>query len=105
MSRWTKKKTQLNKEYFDSPEYKNQIANFNNHFNSWTQELENNSPSFSPFNSIIKNNDKGKSLFKSLDTLNCLEIDKTSISESKKHNQLIKLYGSTTEKIIEKQKL
>jgi len=105
VSRWTKKKTQLTKEYFDSPEYKNEIANFIGHFNAWTQELENNSPSFSPFNSIIKNNDNGKSLFKSLDTLNCLEIDKTPISESQKHNQLIKLFGSTTQKVIEKQKL
>lgn len=105
VSRWTKKKTQLTKEYFNSPEYKNEIANFNTHFNSWTKELENNSPSFSPFNSIIKNNDNGISLFKSLDTLNCLEIDKTPISESKKHNQLIKLFGSTIQKVVEKQKL
>ncbi len=104
VSRWTKKKTQLTKTYFNSPEYKNEIANFITHFNKWTQELENNSPSFSPFDSIIKLNDQGKQLFKSLDTLNCLEIDKTPVSESKKHNQLIKLFGSTTQKVIETQK-
>jgi hypothetical protein len=105
ISRWTKKRTQLTKQYFESREYKNEIENFISQFNNWTQELESNSPSFSPFNSIIKLNDKGKQLFKSLDTLNCLEIDKTPISESKKHSQLIKLFGSTTQKVIEKQKL
>lgn len=104
-SRWTKRKTQLTDNYFTSQEYKNEIFNFITHFNSWTQELENNSPSFSPFNSIIKRNDKGRHLFKTLDTLNCLEIDKTPVSESRMHTQLIKLFGSTTQKVIAKQKL
>ena len=104
-SRWTKKKTQLTNKYFTSQEYKNEIFNFITHFNNWTQELENNSPSFSPFNSIIKRNDKGRHLFKTLDTLNCLEIDKTPVSELKMHTQLIKLFGSTTQKVIAKQKL
>jgi hypothetical protein len=105
VSRWTKKKTQLNKDYFDSSEYKNQIVKFNNHFSKWSQELENNKPSFAPFDKIIKNDDKGKQLFKYLDTANCLAIDNAGTSEDKKHHQLIKLFSKSTQKVIQTHKL
>jgi hypothetical protein len=105
VSRWTKKKTQLDKNYFDSSEYKNQILKFNAHFIKWSQELENNKPSFAPFDKIIKNDDKRKNLFKYLDTANCLAIDNAGTSEDKKHHQLLKLFSKSTQKVIETQKL
>jgi len=105
VSRWTKKKTQLDKKYFESSDYKNQIVKFNNHFNNWTQELENNKPSFAPFDKIIKKDDKGKQLFKYLDTVNCLTIDNAGTSEDKKHHQLINLFSKSTQKVIKTHKL
>ncbi len=102
-SRWTKVKTQLTKEYFNSGEYKNEVLKFNKHFINWTSELENNKPSFAPFDTILKNN-KNK-LFKSLDVENCLEIDKVHSNVNKIHNQLVKMFEETTSKVIEKQKL
>ncbi len=105
VSRWTKRKTQLDKKYFESREYKNQIVKFNNHFSKWSQELENNKPSFAPFDKIIKNDDKGKQLFKYLDTENCLAIDIAGTSEDKKHHQLIKLFSKSTQKVIQTHKL
>ena len=103
-SRWTRKKTQLKKSYFDSSEYKNQIEIFNNYFNEWVEELENNKPSFSPYKNIVNRN-KENNLFKAIDISNCQSIDDIEPSENKKHTQLIKLFGQTSGKVIKKQKL
>ena len=80
ISRWTKKKTQLKKSYFNSSEYKNQVVIFNNYFNEWANELENNKPSFSPYKNIL-NRDKERNLFKAIDIFNCEKIDDIRSSE------------------------
>src|SRR5437867_3652835 len=65
VSRWTKSNirlvkkssnSQLDENYFDSAEYKNQIAAFNNYFAEWIKEMENNKPAFSPFDEITWDN-------------------------------------------------
>ena len=101
VSRWTKKKTQLKREYFKGSNYINQIVKFNNRFNEWANELESNKPPFAPFSNVIRKN--GLSLFKSLDISNCQTIDKTELSTVKVHTQLIKLFGQTTEIVIKRQ--
>lgn len=104
VSRWTKKKTSLNKTYFESPEYKNQIKKFNNHFSEWTKELESNAPAFAPFPKILKANKK--EIFKSIDIQNCLNINKIEKNTDKySHNQLIKLFGESTTKVVSKLKI
>ena len=102
VSRWTKKKTQLKKSYFESSEYKNEVVKFNNYFNEWVEELENNEPSFSPYGNLV-NRERENKLFKGIDISNCQTIDKTDSSITKKHTQLIKLFGETSENVIKQQ--
>jgi hypothetical protein len=122
VSRWTKSNikllvkkssnSQLDENYFDSAEYKNQIAVFNNHFDEWIKEMEKNKPAFSPFDEITWDNalklvrsksPKGNSSFKPLDIQNCMLIDKHNIrsTEENKHTTLIKMFGYSTKKVLE----
>ncbi len=125
VSRWTKsniklvkksKNSSLDENYFNSPEYKNHVRGFNDYFTEWINEMSNNKPSFSPFNEIMPDNalmlvknktPKGDSSFKSLDIENCLLIDRNTLSSSrdKKHTVLIKLFGKSTERVLEKHHL
>jgi len=121
VSRWTKsniklvKKTEnsfLNQKYFNSPEYKIQISAFNNHFLSWLLEMEDNKPSFSPFNSISWNDAlnliKGEQLqkrcksFKTIDIENCKLITSIDLRSTQDtiHTSLIKLFGKSTENVL-----
>ncbi len=125
-SRWTKSniklvnKTEnsfLDEQYFNRPEYKIQIEAFNNHFISWLNEMENNKPSFSPYNKIswrdalnlIKggpNLEITKS-FKAIDIENCKLITEIGIRSTSKamHTTLIKIFGKSTENVLNKHNL
>ena len=103
VSRWTIKKTQLTKDFFNSADFKNGITKFNNYYNQWLEELKNNQPSFIALDNIrMMKDDYQKKIFKKLDTENCLNIDKTPESKNRKLTQLIKLFDATTTKIVEK---
>jgi hypothetical protein len=124
-SRWTKsniklvKKSRnsiLDKNYFNSSEYKIQIEAFNNHFEEWLNEMSENKPSFNPFElidwdnalNLVKGNEpKGNTSFKILDIENCKQIDNRSFKSSleKRHTTLIKLFASTTEKVLQKRNI
>lgn len=123
-SRWTKsdiklvkgnKQSFLDKNYFNSTEYKNQIKAFNDHFDEWINEMKNNKPSFSPFEEITANNaleivknknPKGNKSFKAIDIENCMLTENVSIrSTEKKHTMLIKMFGKSTEKVLSKNNL
>jgi hypothetical protein len=104
VSRWTIKKTELTKSFFTKDEYKEQVLKFNDHFNKWLDELASNKPSFSPLDNIRKiDSDKRKSLFKDLDCLNSKMVNPPK--EEPVLTPLIKLFGETTEKLIENKKL
>jgi hypothetical protein len=125
VSRWTKSNirlvkkssnSQLDENYFNSAEYKNQISAFNNYFDEWIMEMGTNKPAFSPFDEITWDNAlklvKGKSpkrnsSFKSLDIENCMLIDKHDIrsTQEKKHTTLIKMFGYSTKKVLENRNL
>jgi len=100
--RWTVKKTNLTQDYFKSQEYNSQIVDFIEMYNEWIDELADNKPAFSPFSKELK---REKDYFKSLDVQNCLHINKVSDSNDRIHTQLIKLFSTTTEKVIIKNKL
>jgi len=123
-SRWTKgniklvtksKQSLLDKNYFNSAEYKTQIQAYNNYFDEWLKEMKENKPAFSPFEEINSDNalevvknkvPNGNKSFKSLDLENCLLSDNVSIrSTEKKHTTLIKMFGKTTEKVLLKRNL
>jgi hypothetical protein len=120
VSRWTKSniwllgrsgQSPLDANYFRSPEYTNQIRTFNNYFDEWISEMGQNKPSFAPFIevtddsalSLVKNRlPKGDRSFKSLDTHNCMLIDDLSLrSRDKKHTTLIRLFGKSTQKVLQ----
>jgi hypothetical protein len=125
VSRWTKsnikmvnnsKNSTLDKNYFNSAEYKNQIEAFNDYFDDWINEMGENKPAFNPFNAVdwdnalnlLKGNEpKGNKSFKVLDIENCELIDDRSIKSSieKKHTTLIKLFGKSTENVLKKRNL
>ena len=125
VSRWTKsniklvkgsKNSILDKNYFNSSEYKIQIEAFNNHFEDWLKEMGGNKPAFSPFNvidwdnalNLIKGKElKGNASFKVLDIENCKLIDDSSIKSSveKKHTTLIKLFSKSTENVLKNRNL
>ena len=125
VSRWTKsniklvpelKNSQLDKNYFNSAEYKIQIEAFNNCFDEWIQELARNKPSFSPFLNttyenalkLVRNRvPKGNISFKSLDIENCKLINRDDIrsTKQKKHTMLIKMFGLSTETVLSKRDL
>jgi len=125
VSRWTKsnikivkesKKSILDKNYFNSSEYKIQIKAFNDHFEDWLKEMGENKPAFNPYNPIdwdnalnlLKGNKpKGNKSFKALDIENCKLIDDNNIksSEEKKHTTLIKLFSKSTENVLKKRNL
>ncbi|MCB0536796.1 MAG: hypothetical protein KDE33_04635 [Bacteroidetes bacterium] len=124
-SRWTKsniklvKKNEnsfLDKQYFNSSEYKLQIDSFNKHFIEWLKEMEDNKPAFSPYNKInwgdalnlIKGDEgKGNKSFKSIDIENCKLITDIGFRSSpdKKHTTLIKVFGNSTENVLIKNNL
>jgi len=107
VSRWTKsniwfvpnhKQSPLDKDYFLDSKYKNKIAKFNNYFTEWITELAGNKPAFWPFQEKVP-----ATLFRKIDTQNCLLIDKNDFrSETKNHTTLIKIFGRSTEKTYKK---
>lgn len=120
-SRWTKsnirllikksKNSTLDKNYFDSPGYNNQIAAFNKHFAEWISEMGENKPAFVPFETITRDDalelvkgisPKGNSSFRDLDIENCKLIDKKEFRSSpeNKHTTLLKLFGESTKNIL-----
>lgn len=124
ISRWTKsniklvkgsKQSLLDKNYFNSAEYKTQVLAFNNYFDEWLKEMKDNKPSFCPFEEVSADNalelvkgqtPNGNTSFKSIDIENCLLIDKVSIrSERKKHTTLIKMFGKSTQNVLLKRNL
>lgn len=126
VSRWTKsdiklileksKNSTLDKNYFNSSEYKIQIEAFNNHFDEWLNEMVDNKPDFSPFQKVDWDNalnlvrgkePKGNKSFKILDIENCKIIEDRDIQSSldKKHTTLIKLFGKSTERVLNKRNL
>jgi hypothetical protein len=123
-SRWTKsnikltpenKQSLLDKNYFNSVEYKTQIQPFNSYFDEWIKEMKWNKPAFNPFEEITADNaleivkgqtPRGNKSFKALDIQNCLLTDKVSIrSRDKKHTMLIKMFGRSTNKVLSKKNL
>jgi len=125
VSRWTKsniklvkgsKNSILDKNYFNSSEYKNQIVAFNNHFKDWLIEMGENKPAFNPFVAISWDNalnllkgldPKGNKSFKVIDVENCRLIDNNDIKSTidKKHTTLIKLFGISTQNILQRSNL
>lgn len=101
-SRWTIKKTTLDKKYFNSGSYKNEISKYNTFFQEWTKELKENQPAFDPFASL---SEKTRDQYRILDTQNCLHLDKTKADEKKDHTQLVKLFEKTTQNVVTKLKL
>jgi hypothetical protein len=123
-SRWTKsnikltpgnKQSLLDKNYFNSAEYKTQIRSFNSYFDEWIKEMKDNRPAFSPFEEISADNaleivkgqtPKGNRSFKAVDIQNCLLTDNISIrNKEKKHTMLIKIFGRSTDKVLSKRNL
>ena len=123
-SRWTKsnikltpgnKQSLLDKNYFNSAEYKTQIRSFNSYFDEWIKEMKDNRPGFSPFEDITADNaleivkgqtPKGNKSFKAVDIQNCLLTDNISIrNKEKKHTMLIKIFGRSTDKVLSKRNL
>lgn len=124
-SRWTKsnikfvsnaKQSPINSAYFMDKEYKNQISPFNKYFINWLDEMKDNKPSFSPYNTVnwndglrlIKDKElKGDKSFKAIDTINSKLISKPEFKaiNGKSHNSLIKLFGATTEKVLTKKEI
>lgn len=127
VSRWTKNdiklvrkihNSYLNKNYFKSAGsgYEIQIKAFNELFSEWIKEMGENQPAFAPFNEIshgdalklVKGEEpKGDTSFKVIDRQNCLFIDNIELRPpvDKKHTTLIKLFGKTTEKVLNKRNL
>lgn len=124
-TRWTKGKffggrkkdySILDKKYFNSTDYKNQILAFNNYFDEWLEEMQNNIPSFSPFNDVemddaltlVKGNKptrvKG---YEEIDIVNNELITNKNIrnTNNKKHSTLIKLFDSSIEKVLKEYKV
>jgi hypothetical protein len=123
-SRWTKsnikltpgnKQSLLDKNYFNSAEYKTQIRSFNSYFDEWIKEMKDNRPAFSPFEEISTDNaleivkgqtPKGNRSFKAVDIQNCLLTNNISIrNKEKKHTMLIKIFGRSTDKVLSKRNL
>jgi hypothetical protein len=123
-SRWTKsnikltpgnKQSLLDKNYFNSAEYKTQIRSFNSYFDEWIKEMKDNRPAFSPFEEISADNaleivkgqtPKGNRSFKAVDIQNCLLTDNISIrNKEKKHTMLIKIFGRSTDIVLSKRNL
>lgn len=125
VSRWTKsnvkliskiKQSPLDKSYFDSIEYKNQVNSFNKYFLEWVKELEDNKPAFTPVNNVSwgdalkiskTSNPRGNKSFKALDIENCKLIDNSKYKaiEDNKHTTLIKLFADSIDNLVEKKKL
>ncbi|MBZ9787602.1 hypothetical protein LB456_09055 [Psychroflexus sp. CAK57W] len=124
-TRWTKsniklvdknKQSPIDKSYFESKEYKNQLKLFNEYFIEWLDEMEDNKPVFSPFNKLnwgnalhlVKNRPpNGNQSFKALDTENCKLITNSKFNsiEGKTHSPIIKLFGDSTEKVLRKKQV
>lgn len=120
-SRWTKsniklvgkhRQSPLNRKYFESADYENQVKKVNSHFNVWLDEMSNNKPLFVPFNSNLSASNamqlrrdvesmSGGRSFKSLDIENCKLIEDASLRhENKTHTTLIKVFGKSTDKVL-----
>jgi len=122
VSAWTKnglftnERTMLDKEFFNSANFKNFIVEFCNYFDEWIAELANNDPSFSPFKpyvspgnslDILNNSEEplSKDGFKELDRRNGFNIDKVDKSKEKEFTQLVKLFQKSTKEVLEFKKL
>lgn len=121
ISRWTKsnmklvrknKQSLLDDNFFSGQEYK-VIKNFNEHFTQWCNEMEENQPSFSPFNSVDVNtifdirknkNAKGDKSSKDIDIENCLLIEETEYRQNST-TQLIKVFSNSIEKTAQKKEI
>ncbi len=115
-SRWTnnsnysKKKTLLDSHFFNSSEYTNYINKFADYFNEWVNEMDQNRPEFSPFKKIRYIEESmdfitelkpvKKDGFKKLDYHNNLNIDE--VESTNAYTQLIKLFGKSTEEVLNK---
>lgn len=116
---WTKtgllhnKKTHLDKEFFNSAQYKNSLKAFLDHFDTWIRELQKNDPPFQPFKEyvsrgnsldLLHSRDKlNKDGFKQLDMQNALQLSK--INSPNAYTQLIKLFERSTKTVLEKNNL
>ncbi|NPA44091.1 MAG: hypothetical protein GXO49_01005 [Chlorobi bacterium] len=101
----------LDKEYFNSPEYKNQVKNFLNFFEEWLSEMESNNPAFAPFNEIkddnafdiiVGNELSDKKGFEIVDTINNELIEEQDIRNTNdlKHSTLIKLFDKSLDRAL-----
>ena len=125
-SRWTKGKislvskneqSPLTKNYFSSSEYKLQVQRFCNYYKEWLLEMEDNKPGFSPYNTVSwsnalnlikgQNDNLKKVSFKAIDVENCKLITNISLKSTsdKKHTALIKLFGMSTENVLQNRNL
>src|SRR5690554_932655 len=123
VSRWTKSnialvgknaQSYLDRHYFDSPEYKNQIRPFVTHYLEWLREMSDNKPAFSPFKNTNQEDaldlihgtqiTKGGKSFKAIDMENCRAISKLEYRSTgnKKHTTLIKLFAASTDLVLSK---
>lgn len=100
LTRWTSKKTTLNKNYFGSPMFKDDVISFVDYWTEWINELGHNNPSFIPFDKSIF---EEATHFKKLDIFNNLLLNKADYSKEKIHTQFIKLFDLSTDKLIEKE--
>ena len=107
------KRTLLDKDFFKTASYKNNLKKFLTYFDEWIEELDKNKPSFSPFKKyvsignsldLLTSNEKiEKDGFKKLDVRNAFNISK--IDTSNACTQLIKLFELSTQDVLEKNKL
>jgi hypothetical protein len=120
VSRWTlsnikgvsnNQQSLTDQNYFNSPKYNTQIISFNNFFDEWLQEMDKNTPSFSPFNEEVQLSNamefvkdrkpKGNLNFTKIDQENSKNVaDPKYRSDKKVHTALIKLFGTATEKVV-----
>lgn len=119
VSAWTKK-SRLDERFFRNDFYEKVIAQFNNHFEQWLNEMASNKPAFAPFRSAGADDAlefvdepgrkpkgywylvNGKS-YKSLDIENCRKINK--VDSENEVTQFVKLFGQSTQHVLENQKL
>jgi len=103
----------MDKTYFKSNEFKDTFLNFFHSYDEWIAELENNTPSFSPFKRysllshsmdfINDRNTEAKDLFKEID-ISISDII-NQINNDNPDKQLIELFNHSTELVVNKYKL
>lgn len=97
---WTKKKG-ITTNYFESPEFENEVQKFTKLYLEWLRELGGNKPGFIP---DLINRTSGKDVFKALDKSSCFEIDKIGPPHRAEdlHTQFVKLFEKTTSTVSSK---